>query len=116
MIRGRGYLKNADDLKRVVLKAKDGTPVFLRDIANVEIVPDERRGIAELNGEGDVASGIVVQRYGANALDVIHAVKKRIAEIAGSLPATVKLIPVYDRSLLIERAIGTLKARCSRKA
>jgi copper/silver efflux system protein len=109
MIRGRGYLKNIDDLKRVVLKAKDGTPVFLRDIANVEIVPDERRGIAELNGEGEVASGIVVQRYGANALDVIHAVKKRIAEIATSLPATVKLLPVYDRSLLIERAISTLK-------
>ncbi len=110
MIRGRGYLKNIDDLKRVVLKAKDGTPVFMRDIANVEIVPDERRGIAELNGEGDVASGIVVQRYGANALDVIRAVKKRIAEIATSLPETVKLIPVYDRSLLIERAISTLKS------
>ena len=110
MIRGRGYLKNIDDLKRVVLKAKDGTPVVLRDIANVEIVPDERRGIAELNGEGDTASGIVVQRYGANALNVIRAVKKRIAEIATSLPETVKLVPVYDRSLLIERAIGTLKS------
>ncbi len=110
MIRGRGYLKNIDDLKRVVLKAKDGTPVFLRDIANVEIVPDERRGIAELNGEGDVASGIVVQRYGANALDVIRAVKQRISEIAASLPATVKLFPVYDRSLLIERAINNLKS------
>jgi len=110
MIRGRGYLKNIEDLKRVVLKAKDGTPVFLRDVANVEIVPDERRGIAELNGEGEVASGVVVQRYGANALDVIHAVKKRIAEIAASLPDTVTLIPVYDRSLLIERAINTLKS------
>ncbi len=110
MIRGRGYLKNIDDLKNVVLKAKDGTPVFLRDIAHVETVPDERRGIAELNGEGDVASGIIIQRYGANALDVIHAVKRRIAEIASSLPATVKLLPVYDRSLLIERAIGTLES------
>jgi copper/silver efflux system protein len=110
MIRGRGYLKNIDDLKRVVLKAKDGTPVYLRDIANVEIVPDERRGITDLNGEGDVASGIVIQRYGANALDVIRVVKKRIAEIAASLPETVRMIPVYDRSLLIERAIGTLKS------
>ena len=110
MIRGRGYLKSIEDLKRVVLKSKDGTPVFLRDVANVEIVPDERRGIAELNGEGEVASGIVVQRYGANALDVIHAVKKRVAETAASLPATVKLVPVYDRSLLIERAIKTLQS------
>ncbi len=110
MIRGRGYLKNIDDLKQVVLKARDGTPVFLRDIANVEIVPDERRGITDLNGEGDVASGIVVQRYGANALNVIRAVKNRIAEIASSLPDTVKLIPVYDRSQLIERAIANLKS------
>ncbi len=110
MIRGRGYLKNTEDLKRVVLKAKDGTPVFLRDVAKVEIVPDERRGIAELNGQGEVASGIVIQRYGANALDVIRAVKKRVAEIAASLPETVKLVPVYDRSLLIERAISTLKS------
>ena len=110
MIRGRGYFKNTDDLRNVVLKAKEGTPVFLRDIANVEIVPDERRGIAELNGEGEVASGIVIQRYGANALNVIRAVKQRIAEIATSLPETVKLVPVYDRSLLIERAINTLKS------
>lgn len=110
MIRGRGYLKNIEDLKRVVLKAKDGTPVFLRDLARVEIVPDQRRGVAELNGEGEVASGIIVQRFGANALDVIRAVKKRISEIASSLPATVKLIPVYDRSQLIERAMATLKS------
>ncbi len=110
MIRGRGYLKNIEDLNRVVLKAKDGTPVFLRDVARVEIVPAERRGIAELNGQGEVTGGIVIQRYGANALDVIRAVKKRVAEIAASLPAGVKLIPVYDRSLLIERAIATLKS------
>lgn len=110
MIRGRGYLKNINDLGNVVLKAKDGTPVMVRDIARVEIVPDERRGIAELNGEGETASGVVVQRYGANALDVIGAVKLRLKEIAASLPDTVKLIPVYDRSLLIERAINTLKS------
>ena len=110
MIRGRGYLKNINDLGNVVLKAKDGTPVMVRDIARVEIVPDERRGIAELNGEGETASGVVVQRYGANALDVIGAVKQRLKEIAASLPDTVKLVPVYDRSLLIERAINTLKS------
>jgi copper/silver efflux system protein len=110
MIRGRGYLKGPQDLDRVVLKAANGTPVTLNAIAHVEIVTDERRGIAELNGEGEVASGIVVQRYGANALNVIRAVKARMAEISASLPATVKLIPVYDRSLLIERAIGTLQS------
>ena len=109
MIRGRGYLKNIEDLKRVVLKAKDGTPVLLRDIAHVEIVPDERRGVTDLNGQGDVVSGIVVQRYGANALNVIRAVKARIAQLIKSLPESVKLIPVYDRSTLIERAISNLR-------
>ncbi len=110
MIRGRGYLKSPQDLDAVVLKARDGTPVQLSAVAHMETVPDERRGIAELNGEGEVASGIVVQRYGANALNVIHAVKARMAEIATSLPAGVKLISVYDRSELIERAIATLKS------
>jgi Cu(I)/Ag(I) efflux system membrane protein CusA/SilA len=110
MIRGRGYLKSPADLEAVVLKAKDGTPVTLAALAHVETVPDERRGLTELNGEGEVASGIVVQRYGANALSVIKAVKARIGEIAASLPDGVKLTPVYDRSQLIERAIATLKS------
>ena len=110
MIRGRGYLKNIEDLKKVVLKAKDGTPVLLRDIARVEIVPDERRGVTDLNGQGDVVSGIVVQRFGANALNVIRAVKARIAQLVQSLPDSVKLIPVYDRSKLIERAIANLRS------
>ncbi len=110
MIRGRGYIKDPRDLDSVVLKANDGTPVLLSAVAHVEIVPDERRGLTELNGEGEVVSGIVVQRYGANALNVIHAVKKRIAEIAASLPAGVKILPVYDRSQLIDRAVGTLKS------
>ncbi len=110
MIRGRGYIKNIEDLKRVVLKAKDGTPVLLRDIAHVEIVPDERRGVTDLNGQGGVVSGVVVQRYGANALNVIRAVKARIAQLVKSLPESVKLIPVYDRSKLIERAIANLKS------
>ncbi|GAC1562355.1 MAG: CusA/CzcA family heavy metal efflux RND transporter [Beijerinckiaceae bacterium] len=109
VIRGRGYLKNTDDLGNVVLKTNNGTPVLLRDVARVELGPDERRGITELNGEGEVASGIVLQRFGVNALDVIDNVKRRLAEIAGSLPESVKIVPVYDRSNLIHAAIATLK-------
>lgn len=110
VIRGRGYLKGIGDIGDVVLKSNSGTPVLVRDIARVELGPDERRGIAELNGEGEVASGIVLQRFGANVLDVIESVKKRIAELAGSLPASVEIIPVYDRSGLINAAIETLKS------
>ena len=109
MVRGRGYLKGEPDLKKIVLKSEGGTAVLLQDVARVEIGPDERRGIAELNGEGEVASGIVLQRFGANALDVIAQVKKRLAEIAGSLPEGVTVVPVYDRSTLIHSAIDTLR-------
>ena len=83
--------------------------MLLRDVARVELGPDERRGITELNGEGEVASGIVLQRFGVNALDVIENVKKRFAEIASSLPKSVEIVPVYDRSNLIKAAIETLK-------
>ena len=109
VIRGKGYLKGINDLGNIVLKASNGTPVLLRDIARVELGPDERRGIAELNGEGEVASGIVLQRFGVNALDVIRNVKKRFAEIASSLPTSAEIVPVYDRSNLINAAIDTLK-------
>jgi Cu(I)/Ag(I) efflux system membrane protein CusA/SilA len=109
VIRGKGYLKSINDLGNIVLKTSNGTPVLLRDVARVDIGPDERRGITELNGEGEVAGGIVLQRFGVNALDVIQNVKKRIAEIANSLPASVEIIPVYDRSNLINAAIETLK-------
>jgi Cu(I)/Ag(I) efflux system membrane protein CusA/SilA len=109
MIRGRGYATGIEDLEKIMLKAENGIPVLLRDVARIELVPDERRGIAEMNGEGEVASGIALQRYGANALDVIAAVKKRLGEIAPSLPDGVKIVPVYDRSELIRRAIDTLK-------
>ncbi len=108
MIRGRGYLKGIDDLKRIALKAENGTPVLLEDIAKIELAPDERRGIAEMNGEGEAASGIAVQRYGANALDVIGDVKAQIEAIKPSLPEGVDITPVYDRSDLIHRAIETL--------
>ncbi|HXQ03846.1 MAG TPA: CusA/CzcA family heavy metal efflux RND transporter, partial [Bradyrhizobium sp.] len=109
VIRGKGYLKGINDLGNIVLKTSNGTPVLLRDIARVELGPDERRGITELNGEGEVASGIVLQRFGVNALDVIDNVKKRFKEIASSLPDSVEIVPVYDRSNLIDAAIETLK-------
>ncbi len=109
VIRGKGYLKDINDLGDIVLKTSNGTPVLLRDVAHVELGPDERRGITELNGEGEVASGVVLQRFGVNALDVINNVKKRFAEIATSLPKSVEIVPVYDRSNLIYAAIDTLK-------
>ncbi len=109
VIRGKGYIKDINDLGNIVLKASGGTPVLLKDVARVELGPDERRGIAELNGEGEVASGIVLQRFGVNALDVIEHVKKRFQEIASSLPKSVEIVPVYDRSTLIYSAIYTLK-------
>ena len=109
VIRGKGYLKSINDLGNIVLKTNNGTPVLLRDVARVELGPDERRGITELNGEGEVASGIVLQRFGVNALDVIENVKKRFKEIASSLPGSVEIVAVYDRSNLINAAIETLK-------
>jgi copper/silver efflux system protein len=109
VIRGKGYLKGINDLGDIVLKTSNGTPVLLRDVARVELGPDERRGITELNGEGEVASGIVLQRFGVNALDVIENVKKRFQQIASSLPKSIDIVPVYDRSNLIYAAIDTLK-------
>ncbi|HLQ18406.1 MAG TPA: efflux RND transporter permease subunit, partial [Tabrizicola sp.] len=109
MVRGRGYLDGIADLEMVPIRAEGGVPVLLRDVARVEIVPDERRGIAELNGEGEVASGIVLQRVGANALDVIDNAKVEIETIARSLPEGVEIVTVYDRSNLILSAIETLR-------
>jgi Cu(I)/Ag(I) efflux system membrane protein CusA/SilA len=109
MVRGRGYLRGIPDLEQIVLKTERGTPVRIRDVARVELGPDERRGLTELDGEGEVVSGIVLQRDGENALSVIKNIKARISEIAGGLPESVKILPVYDRSSLIYRAIDTLK-------
>ena len=108
-IRGRGYLKSPQDLEQIVVKNDGGVPVLLKDVARVELTPDERRGITEMNGEGEVVSGIALQRFGENALSVIQHVKDRLAEIAPSLPKGVSIEPVYDRSDLINRAIDTLK-------
>ncbi|NUJ81293.1 efflux RND transporter permease subunit [Methylocystis sp. FS] len=109
IVRGRGYLKSLADIENIVLRAGEGTPLLLKDVARVELGPDERRGITELNGEGEVASGIAVQRYGANALTVIDNVKAALAQIAPSLPKGVEIVPVYDRSELIHAAIETLR-------
>jgi Cu(I)/Ag(I) efflux system membrane protein CusA/SilA len=109
MVRGQGYLRGKGDLEMLVVKSEKGTPVLLRDIARVELVPDERRGLTELNGEGEVVSGIAMARYGQNALEVIHNLKAKIAEIGPGLPAGVTVETVYDRSELIHRAIETLK-------
>ncbi|MCJ2013561.1 efflux RND transporter permease subunit [Methylobacterium sp. J-076] len=109
VVRGRGYLRGVADIEAIVLKSAAGAPLRVRDVARVELGPDERRGLAELDGEGEVAGGIVLQRYGANALAVIEGVKAKLAEIAGSLPAGTAILPVYDRSQLIEAAIATLR-------
>ncbi|MHB8912095.1 MAG: efflux RND transporter permease subunit [Lysobacter sp.] len=109
MVRGRGYLRGIEDIENLVLKSEAGTPVLIGDIARVELVPDERRGIAEFNGEGETVAGIAVARYGENALSVIQGLKEKITEIQAGLPAGVTLRAVYDRSDLIHRAIATLR-------
>jgi len=109
VVRGRGYLRGIDDLEKIVLKVERGAPVLLRDVARIEMGPDERRGLTELNGEGEVVSGIVLQRFGQSALEVIRNVKARIADLASSLPSGVEIRSVYDRSDLILRAVQTLR-------
>jgi Cu(I)/Ag(I) efflux system membrane protein CusA/SilA len=109
MVRGKGYLRGKSDIELLVVKSDKGTPVLIRDVARVELTPDERRGLTELNGEGEVVSGIAMARYGQNALEVIANLKEKIAEIGPGLPAGVTVQTVYDRSELINRAIETLQ-------
>jgi Cu(I)/Ag(I) efflux system membrane protein CusA/SilA len=110
MVRARGYVKKVQDLEEIVVKTDErGTPVFLRDVANVQLGPEMRRGVAELDGQGEVASGVVVMRHGENALAVIRNVKEKLAEIQKTLPEGVQIVTTYDRSDLIERSIDTLK-------
>ncbi|MBC7858625.1 MAG: efflux RND transporter permease subunit [Burkholderiaceae bacterium] len=109
MVRGRGYLRGKGDLETLVVKSDKGTPVLIRDIGRVELAPDERRGLTELNGEGEVVSGIAMARFGQNALEVIENLKEKIAEISPGLPEGVSISAVYDRSDLIKSAIETLK-------
>jgi Cu(I)/Ag(I) efflux system membrane protein CusA/SilA len=110
MVRGRGYLKSPEDIAQVSLGADArGTPIRVADVGRVEIGPDLRRGAAELNGEGQVVGGIVVMRFGENALHVIDAVKAKLREMQASLPAGVTIVPTYDRSELINESITTLR-------
>jgi copper/silver efflux system protein len=110
-VRGRGYFKSIADIENVVLKVENGTPVYVKNIGQVHLGGALRRGGAELDGKGEVVGGIVVMRYGENALSVIDDVKRKIDEIKSSLPAGVRIVPTYDRSELIHRAIGTLRQK-----
>ena len=110
MVRGRGYLRGITDIENVVVgSSAGGTPIRIADVARVEPNPDVRRGIADLNGRGDVVGGIVVMRFGQNALTTIERVKAKLATLGRGLPPGVVVRPVYDRSELIHRAIGTLR-------
>ena len=109
MIRGLGYLHTLSDLETVPVSSKNGTPVLVKDVGSVSFGPDIRRGVAEWNGEGEVVGGIVVMRYGLNALNVIAGVKKKLADISASLPPGVEIVSGYDRSGLIDASIDTLK-------
>ena len=110
MVRGRGYAKSIGDIESVVIGADmSGTPVLVRNVASVTLGPEIRRGVADLDGEGDTVGGIVVMRFGENALNVINRVKAKIKEIQPSLPKGVEVVTTYDRSELIERSIHTLK-------
>jgi Cu(I)/Ag(I) efflux system membrane protein CusA/SilA len=109
MVRGRGYVKSIGDLESLVLKTESGTPITVRDVASVTLGPEMRRGIADLDGQGDVVGGIVVMRQGENALNVIERVKRKLEEMKPSLPPGVEVVTTYDRSDLIERAIDTVK-------
>jgi Cu(I)/Ag(I) efflux system membrane protein CusA/SilA len=110
-VRGRGRFSSLDDIRQVTVSTTGGTPVTVGDVADVQVGPALRRGIADLNGKGEVVTGWVVMRYGANPLAVIKAVKQKMAEVQGSLPKGVYFVDGYDRSGLIERAIATLKGK-----
>ena len=110
-VRGRGYFKSLEDIENVVLKVENGTPVYVKNIGKVHLGGALRRGVAELNGDGEVVGGIVVMRYGENALDVIDGVKKKLEQIKSSLPQGVRVVPTYDRSELINRSISTLREK-----
>jgi Cu(I)/Ag(I) efflux system membrane protein CusA/SilA len=109
MVRGHGYVRSLKDLEDLVLDSRNGTPIRVRDVAEVALGPDLRRGVTDLDGTGEVVSGIVIMRHGQNALEVIDRVKARIREIEPGLPHGVKIVPVYDRSELIHRSISNLK-------
>ena len=110
-VRGRGYIKDPRDIENIVLKVENATPIYVRNVGTVHLGPDIRRGVAEFDGKGEVVGGIVVMRYGENALTVIDGLKKKLKEIEPSLPKGVRVVPVYDRSELIRHAINTLQEK-----
>jgi Cu(I)/Ag(I) efflux system membrane protein CusA/SilA len=111
MVRGRGYIKKLSDIENIVVgtNKQGGTPILVRNLATVTLGPDIRRGIAELDGEGEVVGGIVIMRYGENALKVIQRVRAKLEEMRASLPEGVQIVTTYDRAELIERSIETLR-------
>jgi Cu(I)/Ag(I) efflux system membrane protein CusA/SilA len=112
ILRVRGYIENLDDLKKVAVGVgENGVPILLRDVANIQFGPDMRRGIADLNGDGETVGGIVVVRYGANAYQVIQDAKQRLAQAMKTLPPDVKVTVTYDRTALIDRAVATLEEK-----
>jgi copper/silver efflux system protein len=110
-VRGHGYFRSIADIENVVLKVENATPVYVKNVGKVHLGGALRRGVAELDGKGEVVGGIVVMRYGENALNVIDGVKRKLDNIKSSLPAGVRIVPTYDRSELIHRAIGTLREK-----
>src|SRR6266478_4083611 len=110
-VRGRGYIKKIEDIENISLKVVGGTPVYISNVGVVHLGPDIRRGIAELDGKGEVVGGIVVMRYGENALAVIDGVKKQLEEVKSSFPPGMELVVAYDRSQLIKRSIATLREK-----
>ena len=112
MVRGLGYIHSIDDLRNVVLgMGKDGTPILVKDIAQVRLGPELRRGVTDLDGNGEAVGGLIVMRYGENALKTIENVKAKLKQLQAGLPPGVKIVPVYDRSGLINRAVETLKGK-----
>ncbi|MEP6888768.1 MAG: efflux RND transporter permease subunit, partial [Nitrospirales bacterium] len=112
MVRGRGYIQSLEDIRHIAVTTdRQGTPITVQDLALVTLGPDMRRGVAELDGRGETVGGIIIMRYGENALAVIDRVKAKLGEITPSLPTGIRIIPVYDRSQLIQAAIATLKEK-----
>src|SRR5439155_8039399 len=110
MVRGRGYVASVADIEEIAVGTDgNGTPIRVSDIGRVQLGPELRRGLVELDGEGETVGGVVVMRHGENALDVIDGVKRKLQEVEKSLPSGVEVVPVYDRSSLIDRAIAALR-------
>ena len=109
IVRGRGYLTRTQDIEDIVIRAAGGTPVLVRDVGNVALGGDIRRGAADFDGAGETVSGIVIMRYGENALDVISRVESKLDALRPTLPAGIEVVPIYNRANLIERSIATLK-------